>query len=118
MSKAGVIAAVIILTAILVGAGFYIVVLSNNSAAIGFDSTKLNKPVIAHCPDQQFHTPAHGDRRRSRRMTTSTSIGTSPRTSIAGYGGALDLTVKNNNPGKLFIYAFGLEWASGELLLS
>ncbi len=112
MSKAGVIAAVIVLTAILVGAGFYIAVLSKNSAAIGFDTTKLNKPAIgnAQAINNSLPTPltsavpAHDDINLYWNITEDI---------YAGYGGALDLAVQNNNPGKLYVYAFGLEWTSG-----
>lgn len=112
MSKAGVIAAVIVLTVILVGAGFYIMVLSKNSAAVGFDSTKLNKPVIGNAQainnslpmPLTSSVPAHDDINLYWNITEDI---------YAGYGGALDLSVKNNNAGKLYVYAFGLEWSSG-----
>ncbi len=111
MRKVGVIAAVIVLAAILIGAGFYIVVLSMNGRAVGFDPTELNKPTInyAQVVDNTLPTPltatvpTYDDVNLFWNITEDV---------YAGFGGALDLTIQNKNPGKMFVYSFGLQWVT------
>jgi hypothetical protein len=111
MSKAGVTAAVIVLAAILVGAGFYIMVLSKNSAAVGFGSTELNQPDIryAQAIDNSLPTPLTSSIPAHENINLNWTI---TEDIYVGYGGALELSVQNNNLGKLYVYAFGLEWIS------
>jgi len=111
--RRAVLAAVIVVTiaAVMVGATLYVLVLSNTGNAAGFDSTDLTLPSIKYAAAVDNSLPG-----------TVTSIHYSydevnlyweiTEDIYARYGGALDLEVENGNSGRLYVYAFGLQWTS------
>lgn len=101
----------IVVVAVLIGAIFYSVLLTGNTAAVGFDSTKLRSPLAINAPpvDNTIPTPTSSSTPLYKQISLNWTI---TQDIYAGYGGAMDLTVKNNNVAKLYIYAFGLRWIS------
>jgi len=113
MRRAWVIAAIAILAVLLlVSAGYYYLVVMKDDETIGYSSQDLVVPWASTLSAVNSSLP---------NGTTSVPIAVEETNLYwnitediyAGYGGALDLWVENNNPGKLFIYSFGLKWVSG-----
>jgi hypothetical protein len=113
--KGGVVAAAVLTVAILVGAGYYALIIADDtSGRVGFQSTDLVKPTapLAKMPSGAFNgnlsiVPISADNINLFWNITEDIY--------AGYGGALQLRVENKNPGTLHVYSFGLRWVGSDL---
>ncbi|MBI0583370.1 MAG: hypothetical protein ISF22_03990 [Methanomassiliicoccus sp.] len=114
MRGAGVIAAVVIMVVILIGAGFYALVIADDAGgSVGFQSNELVEPLtpMAKLPN----TTIPGELTQAPIAAGNMNLYWNITEDIyAGYGGALQLKIENRNPGSMFVYSFGLRWVDGE----
>lgn len=102
---AGAIAAVLLL----VGAGYYYIVMTDRDGTIGYSAQDLVAPwastldaIDNSLPNGTAPTPIGADD-ISLYWNITEDI-------YEGYGGALNLRVENKNHGMLYVYSFGLRW--------
>ncbi|HEX2924508.1 MAG TPA: hypothetical protein VHS28_10855 [Chloroflexota bacterium] len=112
MRRVGVVVAVFIVATVLIIAGLIVAMSNGSSQKVGFDSSDLKAPTISYVPYSNGSVP-------TPYLLTKPSYDVTMAWEItadiyAGYGGVLNLTVRNTNPtGKILVYAFGLEWKGG-----
>ncbi len=102
-------AGAIVAVLLLVGAGYYYIVMTDKNDTIGFSSQDLVTPWASLADDIDNSLP---------NGTTPTPISADDvnlywnitEDIYEGYGGALTLRVQNKNHGTLYVYSFGLKW--------
>lgn len=104
-----IVAGAIVAVLLLVGAGYYYIVMTDKNDTIGFSSQDLVTPWASLADDIDNSLP---------NGTTPTPISADDvnlywnitEDIYEGYGGALTLRVQNKNHGTLYVYSFGLKW--------
>jgi len=115
MKGGGIVAAAILAVAILIGAGYYALVIADNtSGRVGFQSGDLVKPTapLAQMPNGSLIGNLSLTPISAENMNLYWNI---TEDIYAGYGGTLQLRIENMNPGSLFVYSFGLRWVESNL---
>lgn len=113
MRRAWAIAAIAIAAVLLlISAGYYYLVVMKEGDALGYSSQDLTTPWTSTVSAVNNSLPS-GTTSMPIAVEETNLYWNITEDIYAGYGGALDLWVENNNHGKLFVYSFGLKWVSG-----
>ncbi len=113
MRRAWAIAAIAIAAVLLlISAGYYYLVVIKEGDALGYSSQDLTTPWTSTVSAVNNSLPS-GTTSMPIVVEETNLYWNITEDIYAGYGGALDLWVENNNHGKLFVYSFGLKWVSG-----
>jgi transglutaminase-like putative cysteine protease len=116
MKGAGIMAAATLTVVILIGAGYYALVIADHTGSnVGFQSGDLVKPTapLAQLPNASFMGNVSLVPISAENMNLFWNI---TEDIYAGYGGALQLRIENLNPGTLYVYSFGLKWVDSGLV--
>jgi hypothetical protein len=115
MKGAGIIAAAALTVMILIGAGYYAVVIADDTgSSIGFQSGDLVKPTapLAQVANGSLIGNVSFVPISAENINLFWNI---TEDIYAGYGGALQLRLTNMNAGTLYVYSFGLKWAESNM---